>query len=587
MSSLPPELAAWTEVLAGFAPDLAEPVGLLARRLDLVIGRVRARPRPHGDDPDGYDGLDRRGPYDRLVLSEWALADAVPEEFDRRAAAGEQSFLRLDRRDRTKGVRCVAFFDGGPDQLGSPRVVQLAALVVLWRRARASHATFRWGPLAGGALHETVDRATVQAFLGARQGLPATAADLLAARARAGDVDEVWLVGPPAPEPLVSLAPRAGQPTPLLLALSEVVAPDVRAVDVRLSRGGASLGEARLDLPAPALTRRLLVDPFREAPAPARPATPPPVEPSWRPFPRGGRDPSLVRFVPGTEQLVTVLAGGLVFSWGFEAGRLKSPKPKQHAIPDEPLVALGYHRQRAIALTWTAPATSPERALRASWFGSPIPHQRISDPTPQPGAGTVVAADGKVLFLDATGALGFLLTTVPEPWVVPLAEEVALLFTLQQQILYLVRVGSRLELREHLKHRESNLLAELPGEQAWTADDGRLLVTQGPEGVQGWELSYGGPATLQSMKPVTLPELPPGYPRLLGIARRSLAPIVCDERVARIHHMGTDVTIAPPRPPIDPTVSGDGTVVAWRTEEGFVEAWSLLNGAPLIQRHAG
>ncbi|MDP2310712.1 MAG: hypothetical protein Q8P18_32140 [Pseudomonadota bacterium] len=588
MSSLPPELAAWSAVLAGFVPDLAEPLGVLARRLELVIGRVRARPRPLGDDPDGYDGLDRRGPYDRLVLSEWALADAVPEEFDRRAASGEQSFLRLDRRDRSKGVRCVALFDGGPSQLGGPRVVQLAALVVLWRRALAAGADFSWGTLtgtvSGPVLQDRVDRATIQAFLGGRSGRPTTSAELLAARAYVGNVDELWLIGAPVPDALVALAPRLGQPAPLLLALQEVVAPDVNAVDVRLTRGGAPLGEARLDLPAPAIARRLLVDPFQEvAPPPrVRPVVPPPPEKVWRPFPRGGREPSLVRFVPGTQQLVVLLKGGLTFSWGFDP-TLRSPKPKQHFIPDEPLVAVGYHHQRAIGITKTR-----EGELRPSWYGSAFPPARVVGPTPVLGAGTIVIVDTAILFVDTAGTLYSVDGAVAEEKVIRAqATNVVALFSRHQHVVYVVRSEGRLVVKQWQRD-PLHVVGEVEGDTIWVGRGGELLVTRTADGPRAWIVPLLGPYGQPALHPLAVPALRSRSETLLGagsITHNDIRPVVHDPALGTLYHAGTNVTITPPRTPIDLTLSQDGSVVAWRTEEGFVEAWSFVTGGPVLQRH--
>jgi hypothetical protein len=588
MSSLPPELAAWATVLAGFAPDLAEPVGLLARRLELVIGRVRARPRPHGDDPDGYDGLDRRGPYDRLVLSEWALAEAVPEEFDRRAASGEQSFLRLDRRDRKKGVRCVALFDGGPSQLGGPRVVQLAALVVLWRRALASGADFTWGTVHGGVLQERVDRATIQAFLGARTGKPASAEDIVRARANVGDVDELWLIGPPAPNPLVALAPTTGQPVLLQLSLAEVVALDVRAVDVRLTRGGGPLGEVRLDLPAPAITRRLLVDPFPEPAVAVRspslaPAGPPPPDKLWRPFPRDGKAPLVVRFVPGTTQLVALLSGGLAFAWGFDGAVLRSPKPKQTTLGwDEPLVALGYHQQRTITITRTK-----DGDYRPSWYGSPILAAQVEGPPPVLGAGTLVTIGSNSLFLDVAGTLYAIDGSPTEDKRIRVeAIDVVLLFAHHLQMLYVVPEAGGFVVKEWRRDRMLHLVGSVEGDQIWVAQD--VLMTRGPAGLRAWRIPTSAPHVQLALSSLPVADVRFPAASVLGVAYIAWNDIrAVTHRVTSgtLFHPGTEVTITPPRTPIDPTLSQDGTIVAWRTEEGFLEAWSFVTGAPVIQRH--
>ena len=50
-------------------------------------------------EPDGYAQLSRRGPFDRLLLTQWALLDVVPEELLRRAASNELLFHELARKE--------------------------------------------------------------------------------------------------------------------------------------------------------------------------------------------------------------------------------------------------------------------------------------------------------------------------------------------------------------------------------------------------------------------------------------------------------------------------------------------------------
>ncbi|MFN7147793.1 MAG: hypothetical protein ACK4YP_28745, partial [Myxococcota bacterium] len=336
--------------------------------------------------------------YDRLLLSEWAVADALPDEFDRRAVSGEHAFLRLDRRDPVKGVRTLVLFDAGPDNLGGPRVVQLAALVVLWRRALAARAELSWGVLQGGGLASAVDRATITAFLGGRSVRAATREDLARHRAAAGEVDEVWIVG--APRALADTVPGA-----LHLTLADVIAPDVAAVDVRLERGANALGSARLDLPAPGLGRRLLTDPFPAPPAPVRSApvrsrtkTPPPdSNPEWLPFPRNLGGPWLVRFLPGTNQLLVGIAQRYALVWGFEGGKPRSPKPRVCDLSSHTLVALGYRSQRVTEVSITQSGD-----LRDGVHPTFPPPGGVP---PTPGDGVAVEAGALLAFTDGAGAL--------------------------------------------------------------------------------------------------------------------------------------------------------------------------------------
>lgn len=135
-TTLPPSLAPWAPALAALDVDLAVALGPLVRQLDQLVTRNDPGLGAHGP-LDGYAGLARRGVPDRMLISEWALAEAVPTEFLRRATAGE--LLYLDpayQQDQLRGTVAV-LVDCGPDQLGAGRLVQLAALIVLHRRAIA------------------------------------------------------------------------------------------------------------------------------------------------------------------------------------------------------------------------------------------------------------------------------------------------------------------------------------------------------------------------------------------------------------------------------------------------------------------
>ncbi|HSF40711.1 MAG TPA: hypothetical protein VLT87_13030, partial [Thermoanaerobaculia bacterium] len=135
---LPRPLAPWRPWLAIFPRDLALSLGPVLQRLSFAVGPLRMERASGEGDPDGFDGLAQRGPYERLLPSEWLLADEAPEEFLRRAAGGEHTFLHLARPVPGGSHLSVALFDAGPGQLGSPRIAQLAALIVLARRAEAA-----------------------------------------------------------------------------------------------------------------------------------------------------------------------------------------------------------------------------------------------------------------------------------------------------------------------------------------------------------------------------------------------------------------------------------------------------------------
>ena len=147
MIELPRALQPWAQELELFPSETASALAPLLPRLDRLVGPLRASPKWGRGEPDGFDGLSRRGIYDRLLVSEWLLADEAPLEFARRAATGEHAFLKLAQREPQSAPLSLAVFDAGPNQLGAPRLLHLAALVVLFRRAKNSGAYFRWGVL--------------------------------------------------------------------------------------------------------------------------------------------------------------------------------------------------------------------------------------------------------------------------------------------------------------------------------------------------------------------------------------------------------------------------------------------------------
>jgi hypothetical protein len=267
---LPRPLAPWSPYLSLFPRDLALSLGPVLQRLSLAVGPLQVR-RPSGEgDPDGFDGLDRRGPYDRLLPSEWLLAEEAPEEFLRRAAAGEHTFLHLSRPEPGGTRISVALFDAGPGQLGSPRIAQLAALIVLARRAEAAGARFGWAVLQepDSPLLTEVTPAAVLRLLASKTPFEATDAQIEAWSTRLSgwkELDDAWIVG----------VHRPGLPpvdrSASLLQISDALDPRARRVKVAVRRGGLPAGEVALDLPDDATCARLLRDPFgAEAPVPRR-----------------------------------------------------------------------------------------------------------------------------------------------------------------------------------------------------------------------------------------------------------------------------------------------------------------------------
>jgi hypothetical protein len=261
-------LAPWAAELSLFPSDVGLALGRLASRLAIALGPMSTEASSRAGEPDGFDGVTRRGAYAHLLPSEWALADALPDEFLRRASAGELAFFRVRRRESATGRVALALFDAGPSQIGGPRIGQLATLVVLAQRARASRVRFLWGivqrPKDGWI--EDVTAATVRRLLKARTAAVPRTEDL---RDWTHDLDrtrmrgDVWLVGSAR---LGTLAPEL---RPAVVGIEDPLDPGARALSVTCTRFRRPDARVTLELPEASMCSRLLRDPFETATAPA------------------------------------------------------------------------------------------------------------------------------------------------------------------------------------------------------------------------------------------------------------------------------------------------------------------------------
>jgi hypothetical protein len=195
---LPAPLAPWTSELSVLDPKFAASLGPLLRVLDDLTAR-------HDHDPadsgilDGYSGITLRGMPERILASEWALADEFPMEFLRRASGGELLYTAPAYQAERKRGRVAVLVDAGPDQLGAGRLVQLAALVVLHRRA-----TGRGGDLMVGTLGDSPGnwsegdvRRVLRNWLTARRRHDPEPAEVDAWSEGLAAADEMWLLTGP------------------------------------------------------------------------------------------------------------------------------------------------------------------------------------------------------------------------------------------------------------------------------------------------------------------------------------------------------------------------------------------------------
>lgn len=262
---LPRELSPWAPQLSELSSFVTDVVGPWLPRLQAAVGPLGSRSKLVGGEPDGFDGLDRRGSYERLLLSEWLLAEALPDEFLRRAAQGEQGFFRLARAEPTGSRRTCVLFDAGPTQLGPPRIVHLALLLVFQRRALQRQAELRWGVLQrSGHLESQVGVAELERLVRARSPFEATAEMVqqwAEALAPADADDETWVVGS-SRQQLEEHAEMGALGRCRYVEVRDPLEVGVRELEVSLNQAGHGSRRLRLALPPPVSCVRLLRDPL-------------------------------------------------------------------------------------------------------------------------------------------------------------------------------------------------------------------------------------------------------------------------------------------------------------------------------------
>jgi hypothetical protein len=167
--ALPQALEPWRVWLTLFPDDLMLPVGNLLLQLQPLVGQLNCAVPQAERAQIGVGSIVRRGAYERMLLSEWAYADAAPDEFIRRAASAELLFTGPEPAKNRQAQTVIALFDSGPMQLGAPRIGQLALFILLARRAAQAKAQFVWGSLQHATvLHEGTTEAGIRALLSSR-----------------------------------------------------------------------------------------------------------------------------------------------------------------------------------------------------------------------------------------------------------------------------------------------------------------------------------------------------------------------------------------------------------------------------------
>ncbi|MFI1394656.1 hypothetical protein [Streptomyces sp. NPDC020681] len=330
VKDLPTHLAPWAAELEVLDLGCATALGPFVRGLDALLGGDDRDGRGLGDF-DGYDGLSRAGAPDRLLMSQWLLAEEAPEEFLRRAAQRELLHLAPARRAPQRRGRIAVLADTGPSQLGAARLVQLAALVVAHRRAAARGTGLLLGLLGTppGQWRDGELPELLQFWLSGRGAEEPDPVDIDAWTGTLDAPDEAWVL---ASEQLAARTRTRHR----VLVTRESGWSDEGAAEVAVTAAGRT---ARLALPDPEAAVRILRGRGWRRSGPSAPVTVTGRGVRHIAFPGVAR-----RLVMRSESPAELLSVRVPSA----PGRENAP-PKRHQFPG-PVLAVGYHHRRLIGL---------------------------------------------------------------------------------------------------------------------------------------------------------------------------------------------------------------------------------------------
>jgi hypothetical protein len=261
---LPAGLAPWAKHLQIFPEEISLVLGGYARQISPFIAPISSTSEDLNGEPNGYDGVARRGIYERLLLSELALADDFGDEFIRRSVMGEHLFLNLAKVAPNAKRVSIALFDAGAMQLGAPRIAHLAAFIVLARRAEAADAMFLWGVLQDAQQLVISDdtESSIKILLESRTAREVTETDASEWREKLSEVDksaDIWLVGSE------NMARFDETKSFSRLYVEENIELEKRELSLKIKSASGVEKQTILELPPPNVCTRLLRNPFETA----------------------------------------------------------------------------------------------------------------------------------------------------------------------------------------------------------------------------------------------------------------------------------------------------------------------------------
>lgn len=261
---LPASLSPWAKHLQVFPEEISLTLGNYVQKISPFINPINSHYEDADGEPNGYDGVNRRGIYERLLLSELALADEIGEEFIRRAVMGEHLFLNLAKVNPSAKRVTFALFDAGAMQIGTPRIAHLAAFIILARRAEAAKAMFLWGVLQDkkNLIISDDTESSIKILLESRTPKDVDEVDIKNWKEKLKELDEmsdVWLIGS---SNISQFTQTKGFS---YLYIDETLELEKNELNLKIKSATGIEKRITLELPPPNICTRLLRNPFEIA----------------------------------------------------------------------------------------------------------------------------------------------------------------------------------------------------------------------------------------------------------------------------------------------------------------------------------
>ncbi len=143
-TNMPPALRSFGHLLQDMPETHFRAVCDLFAQLNPLLSESFQQQQQGFGEFNGYDGMDLKGEVERLLPSEWLWQELNSDEFLRRFSENELLYHKPAFETPTDKRTHLIVIDCGPEMIGRPRLIALAALLNLNALAKANGSRVLW-----------------------------------------------------------------------------------------------------------------------------------------------------------------------------------------------------------------------------------------------------------------------------------------------------------------------------------------------------------------------------------------------------------------------------------------------------------